>query len=77
MSALKLEPRGRETADKVSNWDGMSGSVAVMVNVRLVSSLTVWAPGTTISGALLTSKTVSVIVSESASEPSNTVMISR
>src|SRR5260370_766497 len=63
VGGLRLTPVGAATSEKVSVFVGMSGSVAVLVAVRLESSLMVCVGGVVSTGGRFTSLTMTVIVS--------------
>src|SRR5260370_2695214 len=62
VAGLRLTPVGAATSEKVSVFVGMSGSVAVLVTVRLESSLMVCVDGVVSTGGRFTSFTITVIV---------------
>src|ERR1051325_7180308 len=50
LSGVSVTPLGAEARLKVNAWCGMSGSVAVLVTVSVVNSLTVWLVGVEMLG---------------------------
>src|SRR6266702_965466 len=56
-------PLGPATKENVSVLAGISGSVAVLVTLKVESSLIVWVGGVVSTGGLFTSLTMTVIVS--------------
>src|SRR5712664_1495745 len=61
VAGLRLTPVGAATSEKVSVFVGMSGSVAVLVTVRVESALMVGIDGVFSTGGLFTSLAVPVI----------------
>src|SRR5262245_19368001 len=73
VDALMAAPAGAPSREKVNVWAGMSGSVAVAVNVSRLASSTVVRAGTAERvGATLTSLTVMVIAASVLASPSDT-----
>src|ERR1041385_5318861 len=61
LSGVSVTPLGAEATLKVNAWCGISGSVAVLVTVSVVSSLTVWLVGVEMLGRAFKTFKVSTV----------------